>query len=79
MWLRICRTCEVHREQTRRLGRPLRLRVVWVMVTPVLAQVSASRLANNATDDGNWLMYWVHTARSAFRRSIGFQPTTSAG
>jgi alcohol dehydrogenase (cytochrome c) len=28
-----------------------------VMVTPVLAQVSSSRLANSATDDGNWLMY----------------------
>ena len=27
------------------------------MVTPLLAQVSSSRLANNATDDGNWLMY----------------------
>jgi glucose dehydrogenase len=27
------------------------------MVTPVLAQISSSRLADNATDDGNWLMY----------------------
>ena len=41
-----------------RLGRQFAGCVLFtVMVTPVLAQVSSSRLANNATDDGNWLMY----------------------
>ena len=58
MWLRICRICEVRREQTIAARTPFAGCVLFaVMVTPVRAQVSSSRLANHATDDGNWLMY----------------------
>jgi glucose dehydrogenase len=42
--------------------------IVSAALSPVLAQVSSSRLANNATDGGNWLMY------SGSYRSERFSP-----
>jgi alcohol dehydrogenase (cytochrome c) len=42
--------------------------IITAALAPVLAQVSSSRLANNATDGGNWLMY------SGSYRSERFSP-----